>query len=154
MHQNIYNFILKISYMFRQSRYRPRQALRVPVGWGSQIFRQSAVEGGKVVSPTHQQPSSGRCRVRDASQTAGEPQRTFTLNHINATIVYQYYSPWRWPSRAETYRRFLRIKLYIFFGALVGVITSYYLQYFVFRHLQLTSWSSKSSFFAPTQDNP
>jgi hypothetical protein len=39
--------------LYKQSPYRPGQALRFPEVWGSQISRQLAHAGGKVVSPAH-----------------------------------------------------------------------------------------------------
>jgi hypothetical protein len=45
--------IVKVKGKVKLSRYRPGEAPGVPGGSGSRISRQSAHEGGKVVSPTH-----------------------------------------------------------------------------------------------------
>jgi hypothetical protein len=97
----------KIQYFYKQTcMHMPTQAPTIPGGRGSQILKQSAHEGGKVVSPTHRSPlhpdtpfyySQGpsavrritsmknsddviRNRIRKLSSSSAEPQPTAPPN--------------------------------------------------------------------------
>jgi hypothetical protein len=75
----------------KQSHYRPGQALGVPGGWGFQISRHSAHEGGKVISPTLRLPlflvlNSVRGCVDSRSHSATE--RIMSMKNSNDTLKY------------------------------------------------------------------
>jgi hypothetical protein len=53
-------YVLYLKVKVKQSHYRPGQAVRVPRVWGSQISRQSAHKGGKVVSCKPRPPLPAR----------------------------------------------------------------------------------------------
>jgi hypothetical protein len=80
-------------YKVKQSLYSPWQAVRVPGVWGSQILRQSAHEGGKVVSPMHRSPlppwnipGTQFCQRLSQPQSNSAAGRAMSMKNSNDTI--------------------------------------------------------------------
>jgi hypothetical protein len=96
--QIIANYFVTIKRV-KQSHYRPGQAMRGPEGWGSQISRQSAHEGGKVVSPTHRLSISVRSWVNPRAIVRSDGLRQWkipiTPSGIEPTIVLQQNLNWQ-----------------------------------------------------------